>query len=272
MSLPEFVIFSHEFSPGERLVLEGQEHRHLAYSKRLAPGDRIRLGNGQGKVALCTILSIQSRYTEIRIDEVVQSEDDTVRLSLLVGLIKKERMDWAVQKLSEIGVYEIIPVAAERSVVRPDAGRAEKMVLRWQKIALSAMKQSRGAVCTAVRPIMDLADAVDSIKEGPKDGACAGGLVYLDFGQGAEEIFPFLSALPPGGAMALAVGPEGGFSPGELHLLRRVGATALTLGPRILRSETAAVVAAGMIAARLRAASFKAEPDSAAGRPLGLRQ
>ncbi len=265
LNAPEFLLLGGELTgeirAGQELLLKGREHRHLALSKRMRPGETVRVGDGAGLVAICRVREIGRDTTRLEVIELLGPLKDTLPLHVVLSLIKAERMDWAVQKLSEIGVEAILPVVTERSVARPGAERAERRRSRWQKVALEALKQSRGAAATRIGQILPLKDMLLHLAEGQGLGGGSTGLscplVVLHAGAAFPPLWEMFDvaagsdrAGAPFGSCFVVVGPEGGFSPDEIGLFERFGAGFASLGTRILRSETAAVVAAGIFAAR----------------------
>ena len=166
-----------------------------------------------------------------------------VRLSLYAALLKREAFEWLIQKTTEVGVAEIVPVLTERSVVRPRADRLAAQVGRWNKLA-----QAAGAQCHAPRvpPVREPLAWEEALARWQGQG-CAG-LVFTIPGRGepAAELSGLLTDLPPGDELALFLGPEGDFAPREVEQARAAGLRPAGLGHRILRAETAAVVATAL--------------------------
>ncbi len=233
-------------SPGESyLVLSGDEHRHLAFAKRLRVGQQVRITDGAGSWAICSIEKISSDSSFLKIKETGSAERELVPVTIILSVIKKERMEWAVQKLSELGISRIRPVMAARSVVRGSRERLNRQQARYQKIAVEAMKQSRGSWLTVIEPV---ATSVQEAVHAEKD--INGGKKVLVPEKGAESLslFNLLSAGHSLYPVTVVVGPEGGFTSEEITFFQDEGAEFVDLGPRILRAETAAVVSASALA------------------------
>jgi 16S rRNA (uracil1498-N3)-methyltransferase len=233
-----------ELRAGE-LVVRGDEHHYLARVRRARPGDRVELLDGAGRRAAATIARIGERETAIVAcaPEPIAARPPFVRA--LVPLIKGDRMDTCLEKLVEVGVDAIVVWPAARSVARLDEGRRDARGAKYQALARAAARQSGRADVPEVAIAEDLAAALAGLPA-PDPGA-PGSRLVLD---PASE-----AALDPGGAADVTVisGPEGGLAPDEFdRLTGRTGFTPVGLGPRVLRAETAPVIAVALIRAATR--------------------
>lgn len=218
---------------------------HLLRVLRLGPGDRCVLFNGDGNDYEARIASAGKRdaVVEVIAARAVDSESP-LRIVLLQALARGEKMDWIVQKATELGVAAIVPVDGDRSEVRLDATRADKRVAHWRSVAASACEQSgRARLPSIVAPI------------GPAQAAtaCAPAGLRLVLDPHADQAIRTLPGMEEGMEeqhIAIAIGPEGGWSPRDLHELAAVGFTGVRLGPRILRTETAGIAAIAALQAR----------------------
>ena len=232
-----------------RAVIRGEELHHLAHVLRLRAGDEVRIFDGRGRGFHARIDSI-GRSEAIAL--IGAPEDPGVepacRAVLLQGIPHGERMDWIVEKATEIGAAAIVPVLGARSVVRPRSGGWSK-VDRWRRIALAAAKQSGRLVVPEVAEPISFADA---LRWGPGDPADLRLWTRLIFHPGAASCVPLdpsgaaAGAFPSAGA-ALLVGPEGGWTDEEVASAAGAGWSPAGLGRRILRADTAAVVALGIL-------------------------
>ncbi len=208
---------------------------HIKNVLRLKAGEEIAVSNGvDGREYRCGI----DGYTD---EEVMCTlrfiKEDGVELAskvyLFQGLPKADKMELIVQKAVELGVYEVIPVATRRSVVKLDEKKAAAKVGRWQAIAEAAAKQSRRSVVPNVHDVMNMEEAV----------AYARGvdvkLIPYEFAQDMEHTRKLIGGVQPGRSIAVFIGPEGGFEESEVQAAREAGASPITLGRRILRTETA---------------------------------
>lgn len=218
----------------------GDDHHYLFRVRRLAAGDRLVLFDGEGVEADAEVTSAGPRTGALAVGAPRAVDVPPPRLTVLLSIIKGERMDWCVEKLVELGAGRIVPVAAERSVVRLDPDRAERRAARYRAQVRAAAQQSRCAVLPRVDPVCRLAAALERVA-----GAELKLLLWED-----PRAIPLRSAIPERapGAVALLVGPEGGFTSAELEQAEAAGFVAVGLGRRILRAETAAVASAAILA------------------------
>ena len=213
---------------------------HAARVLRMSPGDALVLFDGHGREAAAVIESV-ARGVRVQVGAFREvSRESTLNITLYQALSTADKMDWVVQKAVELGVTAIVPVCAERSVLRLSGDRAAKRVAHWQEVAISACAQCGRNRVPNVADIAPLPAAL---------AACGADIrLILAPGGGTR-----LSEMPLGPAqadsLALFVGPEGGWSAGELTAAQAAGLTALQLGPRVLRTETAGLAALAALAA-----------------------
>ena len=221
-----------ELVPAQVLVLPEQTRNHLARVLRLREGDGVDLFNGDGHDYPARLVgSGRQLAAEILGREPPAAAEPGLQVTVLQGLARGEKMDWIIQKATEIGVSRIVPVSCQRSTVRLDADRAGKRLDHWRRVAISACEQCGRARIPVIEPAQPLADAA----------AAGDGLrLVLDpeSSSGPQALLADLA-----GTVTLAIGPEGGFDEREMVLLAGQGWRGLRLGARILRTETAAVVA-----------------------------
>lgn len=231
------------FVPGERLggarlTLTGPEHRHIGLVLRARPGDALTLFDGVGGEVEAEVIRVERTETELALGARRAVAGPAVALTLLCAVPRGPRMDFLVQKTSELGVARIVPVVTERSVARPDAEAGKRA--RWEKIAREAARQCGRADLPIVDPPVALAEAL-------ADPALPGRRLALFEGERRRSLRAALEGTEPA-ATALLIGPEGGFAPAELAVARAAGFEAVGLGERILRVETAAIVAVALVA------------------------
>ncbi len=218
--------------PGREVDLDPEETHHLTRVLRLGPGDAISVFDGRGGEWEAVILSARAGAARVRIGrELAGSVEAGLEVILFQGLSRSEKMEWAIQKGTEIGVAEVRPFAAIRSqTATPSPAR----LARWRRVALEACKQS------GRRRIPRVADPVPSLPTPPS------GVLALLPDPGAP---PLRSRL--GGVRAetvwVAVGPEGGFTPDEVGAAVSTGWVRCGLGPRVLRTETAGMIACALV-------------------------
>jgi 16S rRNA (uracil1498-N3)-methyltransferase len=231
-----------------RLVVSGDAHRYLTRVLRLAPGAKVDLFDGRGTEVAATIAAIDARTVSFDLGERRQiPRRATAPVTLLQGLARAERMELVVQKATELGVARVVPVRVARSAAgqqgRPD---------RWEKIAQEAARQSGRPDWPALDPVAALAEAVAAL--------VPGGLRIVPWEE-APDARPLTALLaeatatgaPPPTAVTVLIGPEGGLTRDEVDLAVKAGFQIATLGPRILRTETAAIVAVALVQGALGA-------------------
>lgn len=231
------------------LRLYADEAWHLARVLRLAQGDAIVAMDGLGMEYEATLTKVSAQQVEAAITAVCRSLAETkMPLILFQGLPKADKMDFIVQKSTELGVAAIYPVITKRVVTKLDQNKAQSRVARWERIAREAAKQSGRAVCPAVASPVSLPQAITVAdlsyllvpwEEAEQPLAT----VLAKMKQELPNSIAELSQMRIG----LVIGPEGGFSREEVEQLVALGGQAVTLGPRILRTETAGIVALSAI-------------------------
>ncbi len=226
---------------GDSLVIREDAH-HILHVLRKELGDHLTVCDGHGQDYECEIVSASAGEVCCRILHQQNAETEpAVKLTLFQGLPKAEKMEWLLQKGVEIGISEFVPVATERSVVKLDGKKAEGKLVRWNKIAQSAAKQSGRGILPEVKNVMTVAQAIKIFDK--YDMILV--LYEEDRGRSLKVILREQKAVPE--KIALWIGPEGGFDPSEVEQLVRAGAVTAGLGPRILRTETAGMTAAALI-------------------------
>ena len=218
-----------------RVRLVGPEAHHAARVLRMKVGETISVADGSGRVVDAVVTKASGEQVDARVILERRRSPAVPALMLWQGVARRERMDLVVQKAVEVGARRIEPFVAERTLARWDEAKRARVVDRWSAIALSAAKQSRSPWLTEVGPIT----------EGPP--AAPSGLVIVLH---EEAEVPFRKALPPAppAHLVVVVGPEGGLTDEEVERLTDGGGVAVTLGERILRTETAGPVALALAA------------------------
>jgi 16S rRNA (uracil1498-N3)-methyltransferase len=215
---------------GQSVLLDAQATVHLTKVLRLKVGDALVVFNGEGGEYSARLCEIGRRSACIELGEFTpRSVESVLELVLLQGISRGERMDYTIQKAVELGVARIVPVLTERTVVSLKGDRQEKRRAHWQAVVNSACEQSGRNVVPQVMPICHLAEAIAESAEGLK----------LVLHHRANTDVRALAR--PQGPVSLLIGPEGGLSPREIADSELQGFSSLCLGPRVLRTETAAV-------------------------------
>ena len=220
----------------ELLTITGPEVNHIRNVMRLKPGEEISVSiGGDGKEYRYGIESYTEDSVLYRLRFVKDKEVELpVKVLLFQGLPKADKMDLIVQKAVELGAAEIIPVSMERCVVKLDAGKAAKKTARWQTIAESAASQSRRSIIPRVLAPMSMKEAVEYAKEQTEVR-----VIPYELQEDDGSVKQYLESLKEGQSVSIFIGPEGGFAPGEVELAKEAGIRPISLGRRILRTETA---------------------------------
>lgn len=244
-----FVESSREWSPGTVVSLSAEDSAHAARVLRLTPGNVIIICDGRGYEYEARLEQVSSRAVTARVTSARPSTaEPNTHLTLIQGVAKGAKMDLIVQKAVEVGVSRIIPVTTERTVVRLEPAKAAARVERWQRIAYEAAKQSGRAAIPVVETVRSWAD-LWSDDEWDLVLVPWEEETTLAVGTAVREALARRDAVTSSLRIAIAIGPEGGFTVDEVALAGRQGARAVTLGPRILRTETAGLVAATLVLA-----------------------
>ncbi len=225
---------------GARIALPDANANHLARVLRLREGDACVLFNGDGNDYDARIEAISKRevIVELQGSRAVDTES-SLHVTLLQGIARGEKMDLILQKATELGVAAVIPVVAERTEVKLDAERAEKRVAHWRSVIASACEQSGRARLPALAAPTALNDAARGLE---------GDAVRLTLDPMGEVSLATVQVAT--GAVVVAIGPEGGWSPRDREILSAAGFIGLRLGPRILRTETAGLAAIAALQSR----------------------
>lgn len=220
----------------ELLTITGPEVNHIRNVMRLKPGEEISVSiGGDGKEYRYGIESYTEDSVLCRLRFVKDKEVELpVKVLLFQGLPKADKMDLIVQKAVELGAAEIIPVSMERCVVKLDAGKAAKKTARWQTIAESAASQSRRSIIPGVLAPMSMREAVEYAKAQTEVR-----VIPYELQEDDGSVKQYLESLKEGQSVSIFIGPEGGFTPTEVELAKEAGIRPISLGRRILRTETA---------------------------------
>lgn len=219
----------------KRVMITGKDVNHIKNVLRMKAGEEIAVSNGvDGKEYRCAVLSIEEKQIvcELRF----MKEDGTElpsRVHLFQGLPKADKLELIIQKTVELGVCEIIPVETGRSVVKIEPKKVRQKTERWQAIAGAAAKQSKRGIVPVVREPVSFEEALKLA------AAMEVKLIPYELAEGMEKTKEIFSSLPENADIAVFIGPEGGFEEAEIEKAARSGVQPITLGKRILRTETA---------------------------------
>ena len=229
-------------TPGGETVLDGAEGRHAAVVRRIGPAERLDLADGTGRIAECVVARVEGQTLVLTVAAVREEPEPQPRFVLVQALAKGDRDEQAVESATEVGVDEVVPWQAERSIVQWRGERGERSRRKWEQVARAAAKQSRRARVPVLGPTSTSAQVADRL---------AAAALALVLHEDADLPLAGLD-LPADGDVVLVVGPEGGVAPRELAAFEQAGARAVRLGPTVLRSSSAGPAALAVLSADTR--------------------
>lgn len=240
----EQVAFDAEQKTG-KICITGTDVNHIRNVLRMKTGEKVRVSDRSGHAFFCCLEEIVGDYVSARIEYADESGTELDNpIWLFQGLPKSDKMELIIQKATELGVSEVIPVSMKNCVVKLDAKKADNKNKRWQTIAESAAKQSKRTVIPVIRPLMNWKEALELAKT--LDVV----LVPYENERGMEATREIIGHITPGQSIGIFIGPEGGFAeeeitglPDEMHRI--------SLGRRILRTETAGLATLAMLVYQL---------------------
>ncbi len=237
-----FFLEGQSLTGGAMVALAEEDINHAYRVLRLRSGDEVVIADGLGQARFGRVLQSSSREVLVSLHEQTVTRESPLRINLFQSLLKGDKMDLVIRQAVELGVRCIVPVITDRSVPLREKKQDHKRLQRWQSIIRSASAQCRRAFLTRVEPAWDIGSALSRL-EGYKT------LVPWE-----EEKTTTLGELlkqprPTDRVVSLFIGPEGGFTAAEIEALRKTGAETVSLGPRIMRSETAAAAVVVMVQA-----------------------
>lgn len=223
------------FEKNGLIRISGDDVNHIKNVLRMKPGDELLISDGEGMDYHCSISAFETDDVLCRVIDTESScTEPTVKFYLFQGLPKSDKLEHIIQKSVELGIYEIVPVEMTRSVVKYDAKKQKVKQERWQKIAEGAAKQSHRGIVPEVKSPLGMKQAL----EYAKDNLDLILIPYENF-KNMASTKEVLRSIKPGMKVGFFVGPEGGFDPTEVKAAEESGAVLISLGNRILRTETA---------------------------------
>ncbi|MBQ4612127.1 MAG: 16S rRNA (uracil(1498)-N(3))-methyltransferase [Clostridia bacterium] len=234
--MPRFFV-NGPLAVGDTAVIDSADARHIAGALRMAVGESLTLCDGNGTDYAATITAIGKDAVTVSVDNAApNATEPSLAVTLYMGMPKGDKLEFVIQKAVELGVTKVVPVVTARSIVRVSGKDAEKKQVRLQRIAAEAAGQcGRGIIPTVYAPI-DFKTALARLKEER---------VLLCYEGGGAPIGTLVT--PDDTAVSLVIGPEGGFAPEEVEAIKALGGRIATLGPRILRCETAPLAALAVL-------------------------
>lgn len=230
----------------DKIRIQGSDVNHMKNVLRMRPGEEVMVSDGNNRQYRCRVEDYPDGEAVLAILEagVVDTELPS-RIYLFQGLPKQEKMELIVQKAVELGVCQVIPVQTRRCVVKLDAKKAAKKVQRWQQIAESAAKQAGRGYIPVVSEVMTFQEAL-AFSE-----TLDIRLIPYELADGMDGTREILDGIRPGQSVGIFIGPEGGFEKEEVGRAVEAGALPITLGKRILRTETAGIAVLSILMYRL---------------------
>ena len=217
-----------------KIIITGNDLNHIKNVLRMKNGEEIWVSDSNNHEYHCRIDSIDAEKIDLHILYIQEADYELPgKIYLFQGLPKGDKMELIIQKAVELGVHEIIPVEMKRCVVRLDEKKAQKKRERWQQIAESAAKQSKRMLIPQIHPVINYSQAIAYAKE---MDVC---LLPYEMAKGMKETKQIIAKIQPGKTIGVFIGPEGGFEEKEVEAALEIGAKTITLGRRILRTETA---------------------------------
>ena len=233
--MQRFFVEPHQIDEtAHQIHITGTDVNHISNVLRMKQGEEVWISDGGKKEYRCAIEAFSQE--EVLLHIIYAQEPDyelPSRIYLFQGLPKADKMELIIQKAVELGAYEVIPVETKRCVVKLDGKKAAKKVDRWQQIAESAAKQSKRMLIPNVHQIMTFKEALRYAQSMDIR------LIPYELAKGMQETKEILTAIEPGQSIGIFIGPEGGFEEKEVEAAIEEGAKPITLGRRILRTETA---------------------------------
>lgn len=233
--MPRFFL---ESIPEGSFSITGESARHIACSLRMKPGEELTLCDGRSADYRCRVETVSPEAVGVYVlEKSACAAEPKVQVSVYVCLPKGDKLEFVIQKSVELGAARIVPVLSSRCVSRPKREQYARKRERWQKIALEAAKQSGRGIVPEVGPVLEYSTAVRELSENE--------LPLLFYECGGEPLSSLIGKTEK--TAGFLIGPEGGFSPNEVEEAESLGIRIATLGPRILRAETAPVAALSVL-------------------------
>lgn len=239
--MPRFFVNPANVSEAE-IEITGSDVNHIKNVLRMNVGEEISVSDGCGTDYFGTIETLGRESVTVHIENSWASYVELpAKITLFQGLPKADKMELIIQKAVELGVYEIVPVVTKRTIVKLDAKKEAKKLARWQGISESAAKQSGRGIIPKVAAPMNFNDAIK------QSGAMEAVLIPYEKAEGMDYSRNVIRDLKDKKHIGIFIGPEGGFDESEVFLAKQSGAVPITLGRRILRTETAGLAALAVL-------------------------
>ncbi|NOX33231.1 MAG: 16S rRNA (uracil(1498)-N(3))-methyltransferase [Deltaproteobacteria bacterium] len=222
-----------------KVCISGQDARHISRVLRLTTGDQINITNGQGKDYTAAITAVSNGHVEINITKEYDSETEPpINITLCSGMLKDKKMDFVIKHVTQLGICRWVPFFCQRSIPSPDVKRMEKRSQRWETIAKESLKQCGRARVPEILKPLSFEKLLDHFADND---------LKIAFWEKATQRLDTLKKDHSKLKIVILIGPEGGFSKEEIRLAKKKGFSSYSLGPRILRAETASISSCTLI-------------------------
>lgn len=236
--MAKFFVFNNLIKD-DKVFIDGENVNHIINSLRCKIGEEIEISTGDGFDYLCKIEEISKDLVIAKIIDCFGNESEpNVKITLYQGLPKAEKMELIIQKSIELGIDEIVPINTDRTIVKL-AGKEEKKLARWNKIAEAAAKQSRRGKVPKVRPVINFSQAIQQ--------ASKNDINIIPYEKEEKNSIKNIIKGFDGESIGIFIGPEGGFSEKEIEIAIKNNIKPITLGKRILRTETAGFITTAIL-------------------------
>lgn len=230
--MQKFIIPHIQTTPSTAII-QGQDARHIARVLRLSVGDPIEVTDGRGRDYTAQIAAVSPDNIQVKILEGFNScTESTLGITLCSGMLKDKKMDMVIKHVTQLGIHQWIPFFCQRSIPTPDAKRIDKRHQRWETIARESLKQCRRSRVPRIQKPLSLETLLDQFQDHD---------LKIAFWENAVLTLGTLEKSSSHRSVMILIGPEGGFSKSEIALAEEKGFLSYSLGPRILRAETAAI-------------------------------
>lgn len=226
---------------GSEVIITGSDVNHIKNVLRMKIGEKVRISDNEGNDFYCEVAQVASEQISLAVLGRAKDTEPSLKITLFQGLPKGDKMEQVIQKSVELGVTEIIPVAMKNCVVKLDEKRAQAKQARWQAIAESAAKQSKRSLVPTVGAVMRFADAVEYARKLDVR------ILPYENQRGLAHTREVFGRIEKGVSVGIFIGPEGGYDSAEIALAKEEEMQMVSLGNRILRTETAGLCALSML-------------------------
>lgn len=238
--MPKFFLSDSKFNTCDTIEIKGDDAHHISKTLRMKVGDTLTVTSSDGMDYVCSIDAFASDAVVLTVKEVIRSDvESDIKISIFQALVKGDKMETVIQKSVELGVSDVYPVSAERSIVKLDSSGEKKKLERWNKIALEAAKQCGRGFVPTVHGVISFEECVEKLCQHDVSFFC----YELAEGKTVKDVIGGKSF----SSVGFYIGPEGGVAPKEAELAKNCGIEAVSLGKLILRTETAGPAVLSML-------------------------